>query len=251
MTITPIPELQRQFEREGGKSPYVRKLFGRIARVYDLMNGLMTGGLDRRWRRFAMRQLALGADAYGLDVGTGTGDLAIAAIRAAGPGTRMVGIDFTTEMLDYGRKKLSRLGLADRITLETGDGEHIEFPDATFDGTCSAFVMRNLADLPLGLAEQYRVLKPSGRMVCLEITHPPDPFLGAGFHLYFDRLIPLLGKAVGRSFESYNYLHQSLATFPHAPQLKTQMEAAGFTDVHYHYLTFGVVAVHVGTKPAA
>ncbi len=248
---SPTPELQRRFARAGGKSPYVRTLFGRIARVYDLMNGLMTGGLDRRWRAFAVRQLALGADALGLDVGTGTGDLAIAAVRAAGPGTRMIGVDFTTEMLDVGRAKLARLGLTDRVELREGDGLHLDFADKTFDGVCSAFVARNLADLPGGLSEQLRVLKPGGRMVCLEITHPPNPFFGGLFHLYFDRLVPMLGKLVGKSFESYSYLHQSLAAFPHAPQLKAMMEQAGFTDVRYTYRTLGVVAVHGGVRPLA
>jgi demethylmenaquinone methyltransferase/2-methoxy-6-polyprenyl-1,4-benzoquinol methylase len=244
-------ELQRRFEAEGGKPTYVRKMFGGIARVYDPMNRLMTGGLDARWRKFAVRQLALGADALGLDVGTGTGDLAIAAIKAAGPRTRMIGVDFTPEMLDLGNPKLARLHLADRIELRVGDGEKLDFPVNTFDGVCSAFVARNLADLPGGLREQFRVLKPGGRMVCLEITHPPGAIFGGLFHLYFDRLIPVLGKLVGKSFESYRYLHQSLAVFPRAPQLKTLMEQIGFTDVRYYYLTGGVVAVHVGTKPLA
>ena len=248
-TPTPSTDLQQRFASEGGKPTYVRKMFGRIARVYDPMNRLMTGGLDARWRKFAVRQLALGADALGLDVGTGTGDLAIAAIKAAGPGTKMIGVDFTPEMLELGKPKLQRLGLADRIELQVGDGEGLHFPDNTFDGVCSAFVVRNLADLQGGLREQFRVLKPGARMVCLEITHPPGAVFGALFHLYFDRMIPVLGKMVGKSFESYRYLHQSLAVFPHAPQLKTLMEQVGFTHVQYHYLTGGVVAVHVGTKP--
>ncbi len=251
MTTSPAPELRRRFDEEGGKAPYVRNMFGRIARVYDGMNRLMTGGLDRRWRAFAVRQLALGADAHGLDVGTGTADLAIAAIRAAGPRTRMIGVDFTPEMLDYGRKKVSKLGLADRVELRVGDGEHLEFADNTFDGVCSAFVVRNLADLPAGLREQFRVLKPGGRMVCLEITHPPGPIFSGIFHLYFDQLVPLMGKIVGKSFDSYNYLHQSLAMFPPAPRLKQLMREAGFTDVRYYYRTFGVVAVHVGQKPVS
>ena len=248
-TPTPSTDLQQQFAAEGGKPTYVRKMFGRIAHVYDPMNHLMTGGLDARWRKFAVRQLALGADALGLDVGTGTGDLAIAAIKAAGPGTKMIGVDFTPEMLELGKPKLQRLGLADRIELLVGDGEGLNFPDNTFDGVCSAFVMRNLADLSGGLREQFRVLKPGARMVCLEITHPPGAIFGALFHLYFDRMIPVLGKMVGKSFESYRYLHQSLAVFPRAPQLKTLMEQMGFINVYYHYLTGGVVAVHVGTKP--
>lgn len=245
----PAPDLQRRFAQEGGKPTYVRKLFGGIARVYDPMNRIMTAGLDVRWRNFAVRQLALGADALGLDVGTGTGDLAIAASKAAGPHTRMIGVDFTPEMLDLGRKKLERLHLSERIELRQGDGEKLDFPDDTFDGVCSAFVLRNLADLAAGVQEQFRVLKPGGRMVCLEITHPPGAVFGGLFHLYFDRMIPLIGKTVGKSFESYNYLHQSLAVFPRAPQLKALMEQAGFTNVRYHYLTGGVVAVHVGTKP--
>lgn len=248
-TASPAPDLQRRFEQEGGKAPYVRTMFGRIARVYDRMNGLMTGGLDRRWRAFAVHQLALGAETLGLDVGTGTGDLAIAALRAAGPRAHMIGVDFTPEMLDYGRAKIARLSLSERLELRVGDGEHLEFPDKTFDGVCSGFVLRNLTDLPAGLREQFRVLKPGGRMVALEITHPPGPIFGSLFHLYFDRLIPILGKIIGKSFESYNYLHQSLSVFPPAPQLKTLMEQAGFANVRYHYLTFGVVAVHVGTKP--
>jgi demethylmenaquinone methyltransferase/2-methoxy-6-polyprenyl-1,4-benzoquinol methylase len=247
-TPAPVPELQAKFAQEGGKPTYVRKLFGGIARVYDPMNRIMTGGMDARWRKFAVRQLALGANALGLDVGAGTGDLAIAAVNAAGPDTRMIGVDFTTEMLDIGRRKLDRLGLADKIELRQGDGEHLDFPDATFDGVCSAFVARNLTDLPGGLREQYRVLKPGGRMVCLEITHPPGALFGAGFHLYFDHIVPLIGKVVGKSFESYNYLHQSLASFPRAPQLKALLEQTGFTNVRYHYLGGGVVAVHVGVK---
>jgi demethylmenaquinone methyltransferase/2-methoxy-6-polyprenyl-1,4-benzoquinol methylase len=246
-----VPGLQRRFDREGGKAPYVRRMFGGIAGVYDRMNRLMTAGLDRRWRAFAAHQLALGAGALGLDVGTGTADLAIAAIRAAGPDTHMIGIDFVPEMLAIGRQKIERLGLADQIELRSGDGQHLSFPDETFDGVCSAFVARNLSDLSGGLREQWRVLKPGGRMVCLEITHPPGPFFGALFHLYFDRLVPLMGKAIGRSFESYSYLHQSLAAFPRAPQLKALMEQAGFANVHYTYLTLGAVAVHIGTRPHA
>src|SRR5690348_12112564 len=143
------PELQARFATAGGKPTYVRQMFGRIARVYDLMNRLMTAGLDRRWRAFAARQLALSAGASALDVGTGTGDLAIAAARMY-PGARIVGVDFTPEMLERGREKLQRLGLGERVRLQVGDGERLDFADDTFDACCSAFVVRNLADLPGG-----------------------------------------------------------------------------------------------------
>jgi demethylmenaquinone methyltransferase/2-methoxy-6-polyprenyl-1,4-benzoquinol methylase len=248
MSSTVPSDLQNRFATEGGKQPYVRNMFGRISGIYDTMNKLMTAGLDRRWRHFAVRQLALGSEALGLDIGTGTADLAIEAIRSSGPKTRMIGIDVTPQMLDIGRKKIARLGLNEYIELRECDGDHLDFADNMFEGIGSAFVMRNVGDLATSIAEQFRVLKPGGRMVCLEITHPPNPLFSLLFHFYFDHLIPLLGKIVGRSFESYSYLHQSLAVFPHAYQLKEMMEKAGFDDVHYHYLTLGVVAVHVGIK---
>jgi demethylmenaquinone methyltransferase/2-methoxy-6-polyprenyl-1,4-benzoquinol methylase len=248
---TPVPELRARFEGAGGKPAYVRRMFGRIAAVYDLMNRLMTGGLDRRWRAFAARQVRLGAGQRALDVGTGTGDLAIAVAQAGAPSSTVVGVDFTPEMLDRGRRKLQRLGLAARITLQQGDGERLDVPDATFDACCSAFVVRNLADLHHGFGEMLRVVRPGGRVVCLEISHPPGAIFGALFSLYFGRVVPLLGRVIGRSLDAYSYLPTSVTAFPRAPRLKVIMEEVGWTDVRYSYLTGGVVAVHVGVKPEA
>ncbi|GAC1449059.1 MAG: hypothetical protein PVSMB4_06950 [Ktedonobacterales bacterium] len=166
-----VPELRARFERAGGKSTYVRGMFGRIAGVYDLMNRLMTVGLDRRWRRFAAHQVALGAGERALDIGTGTGDLAIAVARAGAPDSSVVGRDFTPEMLEHARGKVERLGLAGRIHLRQGDGMLLDFPDETFDACCSAFVVRNLVDLHQGFGEMLRVVRPGGRVVCLEISH--------------------------------------------------------------------------------
>jgi demethylmenaquinone methyltransferase / 2-methoxy-6-polyprenyl-1,4-benzoquinol methylase len=245
---TPPPALQARFATAGGKPIYVRQMFGRIARVYDLMNRLMTAGLDRRWRAFAARQLALSAGASALDVGTGTGDLAIAAARMY-PDTQIVGVDFTPEMLERGREKLGRLGLGERVQLQVGDGARLDFPDDTFDSCCSAFVVRNLADLPGGLAEMRRVVKPGGRIVCLEISHPRNKLFSSAFHLYFDQLVPLLGRVVGRAFDAYSYLPTSVGAFPDAPTLQRVMTDAGWEDVRYYALSGGIVAVHVGTKP--
>src|SRR5438874_184613 len=128
---------EKKFRETGGKRPYVQRLFGRIARIYDLMNRLMSFGLDGRWRAFAARYLALGTGELGLDLGTGTADLAIAVIRHSGPGTRMIGMDITPEMLEQGRIKLVRLGLQDRIDLRSGDAEHIDLADNSVDGCCS------------------------------------------------------------------------------------------------------------------
>lgn len=246
----PASRLRSRFDSAGGKPIYVRQMFGRIARVYDFMNRLMTAGLDGRWRAFAAGKIVLGPGQTGLDVGTGTGDLAIALARVSSPDARVVGVDFTPEMLEIGRAKLDRLGLSERVELLQGDGERLAFPDNTFDACCSAFVVRNLADLPQGFREMLRVVKPGGRVVCLEMSHPYNPVFGAAFHLYFDRIVPLLGKLFGRAFDAYSYLPTSVSAFPDAPALRTLMEGAGWTGVRYFYRVGGGVAIHIGTKPA-
>lgn len=240
--------LEDKFKETGGKRPYVERLFGRIARVYDPMNRLMSLGLDQRWRKFAARQLALATGETGLDLGAGTGDLSIEVIRQAGPGSHMIGMDITAAMLEQGKIKLKKKGLEDRIDLRLGDAEHIDLPDNSVDGCCSAFTVRNLTDIRQGFQEMLRVVRPGGRVVCLEISHPPGRIFGGLFNFYFYRLAPLFGTIVGKAFEEYNYLPHSLTTFPGADELKKIMEEVGWTEVRYHRLTGGVVAVHVGTK---
>ena len=241
--------LEEKFQATGGKRPYVQRLFGRIARIYDLMNFLMSFGLDRYWRAKAARYLALGSGETGLDLGVGTADLSISVIRHAGPGTNMIGMDITPEMLAQGQFKLQRLGLQDRIDLRIGDAEHIDLPDNSVDGCCSAFTVRNLTNLEQGFREMLRVVKPEGRVVCLEISHPPGKIFGSLFYLYFYKLAPLFGTILGKAFEEYNYLPHSLTTFPQAPRLKTIMEEAGWSNVHFYRLSGGIIAIHVGTKP--
>ncbi|GCE25243.1 demethylmenaquinone methyltransferase [Dictyobacter alpinus] len=246
--MTTNTALEEKFREVGGKRPYVQRLFGRIAGIYDLMNRLMSLGLDRYWRKRAARYLALATGQTGLDLGAGTADLSIAVVNGAGPGTKMIGMDITPEMLDEGRRKLVRMGLQDRIELRVGDAEHIDLPDNSVDGCCSAFMVRNLADIPQGFREMLRVVRPGGRVVCLEISHPPGKIFGSLFYLYFYKLAPLFGTIIGKAFEEYNYLPNSLTTFPKAPALKEIMEEAGWSDVRYYYLNGGIVAIHVGTK---
>lgn len=241
--------LEEKFQASGGKQPYVRRLFGRIARVYDLMNRLMSLGLDQRWRSLAARYLALGNSELGLDLGAGTADLSIAVLQCSGPETRMIGMDITPEMLAEGRRKVARRGLQQRIELRVGDAEHIDLPANSVDGCCSAFTVRNLADIRQGFEEMLRVVKPGRRVVCLETSHPPGKIFGSLFHFYFYRLAPLFGTIIGKAFEEYNYLPHSLTTFPDAPALKTIMEEVGWSDVSFHRLNGGIVAIHVGTKP--
>ncbi|QBD82408.1 ubiquinone/menaquinone biosynthesis methyltransferase [Ktedonosporobacter rubrisoli] len=240
--------LEDLFQTTGGKRPYVQRLFGRIAGVYDLMNRLMSFGLDRYWRKRAARYLALGTGETGLDLGAGTADLSIAVIRNSGPGTHMIGMDITPEMLEQGRKKIARLGLEDCIELRVGDAEHIDLPDNSVDGCCSGFTARNLTDLRQGFREMLRVVRPGGRVVCLEISHPPGKIFGSLFHFYFYRLAPLFGTIIGKAFEEYNYLPHSLTHFPDAPTLKAIMEEVGWSDVRFYRLSGGMVAIHVGTR---
>jgi demethylmenaquinone methyltransferase/2-methoxy-6-polyprenyl-1,4-benzoquinol methylase len=240
--------LEEKFKETGGKRSYVQRLFGRIARIYDPMNRLMSFGLDRYWRARAARYLALATGETGLDLGAGTADLSIAVIRASGPGTHMIGMDITPEMLDQGRTKLTRLGLENSIELRVGDAEHIDLPDNSVDGCCSAFTVRNLTDIKQGFREMLRVVRPGGRVVCLEISHPPGKIFGGLFYFYFYKLAPLFGTLIGKAFEEYNYLPNSLTTFPDAPTLKTMMEKVGWSDVRFYRLSRGIVALHVGTK---
>ena len=240
--------LEEKFKETGGKRPYVQRLFGRIARIYDPMNRLMSFGLDRYWRARAARYLAFATGETGLDLGAGTADLSIAVIHASGPGTHMIGMDITPEMLEQGRTKLARLGLQDRIELRVGDAEHIDLPDNSVDGCCSAFTVRNLTDIRQGFREMLRVVRPGGRVVCLEISHPPGKIFGGLFYFYFYKLAPLFGTLIGKAFEEYNYLPNSLTTFPDAPTLKTMMEEVGWSDVRFYRPSRGIVAIHVGTK---
>jgi demethylmenaquinone methyltransferase/2-methoxy-6-polyprenyl-1,4-benzoquinol methylase len=240
--------LEEKFKETGGKRPYVQRLFGRIARIYDPMNRLMSFGLDRYWRARAARYLALATGETGLDLGAGTADLSIAVINASGPGTHMIGMDITPEMLDQGRTKLARLRLQDRIELRVGDAEHIDLPDNSVDGCCSAFTVRNLTDIRQGFREMLRVVRPGGRVVCLEISHPPGKIFGGLFYFYFYKMAPLFGTLIGKAFEEYDYLPNSLTTFPDAPTLQAMMEEVGWTSVRFYRPSRGIVAIHVGTK---
>ena len=241
--------LEEKCRETGGKRPYVQRLFGRIARIYDPLNRLMSFGLDRHWRAFAARYLELRTGEVGLDLGTGTADLSIAVIRRSAPGARMIGMDITPEMLERGRVKLARLGLQDRIELRLGDAEQIDLPENSVDGCCSAFMVRNLTDIRQGFREMLRVVRPGGRVVCLEISRPSGKIFGALFHFYFYKVAPLFGAIIGKAFEEYNYLPNSLTTFPDPPSLKVIMEEVGWSDVRFYRLSRGMVAVHIGTKP--
>jgi demethylmenaquinone methyltransferase/2-methoxy-6-polyprenyl-1,4-benzoquinol methylase len=214
----------------------VRAMFDRISPVYDVMNHAMTAGLDRRWRRLAAETVVRPGDAV-LDACCGTGDLAIAAERAGG---RVTGLDFSEQMLVRAR------GKSDSVEWVLGDVTALPFDDASFDAVTVGFGIRNVPDLEAGLAELARVVRPGGRVACLEITRP-EGMLKPFFRLWFDGLVPLAGKILpgGRA---YSYLPASVRRFPGPSDLAAAFGRAGFDGVGWKLMGGGIVALHVGTK---
>jgi demethylmenaquinone methyltransferase/2-methoxy-6-polyprenyl-1,4-benzoquinol methylase len=219
-------------------------MFTRIARRYDLMNGLMTFGRHQAWRRAAARATLPAPEGPALDIATGTGDLAL-AVAAASPHRHVVGVDFSAGMLQQARPKLAARPEA-HVSLVTADALALPFPDGIFACVTSAFLLRNLADPARGLTEMRRVTRPGGRVVVLEITKPTLPGFAPIFGLYFRRLVPLLGAIVAGDREAYTYLPDSVAGFLSPEALAQMMHKAGFEHVSYRRLAMGTVAIHAG-----
>jgi demethylmenaquinone methyltransferase/2-methoxy-6-polyprenyl-1,4-benzoquinol methylase len=214
----------------------VRTMFDRIAPVYDVMNRVMTAGLDVRWRRLAASAAVRPGDRV-LDAACGTGDLAIADLKA-GAG-RVTGLDFSERMLERARRKETR------VEWIQGDMLALPFADATFDAATVGFGVRNVADLPLALTELRRVLRPGGRLAILEITQPRGA-LKPFFSLWFDRVVPLLGKVLPGG-SAYTYLPESVKRFPSAEGLAALLRESAFGDVEFKLMAGTIVAIHTGT----
>ncbi|MCW3003650.1 MAG: ubiE [Conexibacter sp.] len=225
--------------------PQVRAMFDRIARVYDLMNSVMTAGLHHQWRRRAADLANVGPGDRVLDVATGTGDLAIELdrrVKGSNPPGQVVGTDFSEEMLVHARSK------APEITFEWGNALELPYADGEFAAATVGFGARNFSDLDQGLSEMARVVRPGGRVVILEITTPQRPPLSTFFSLWFDRLVPLIGKLAGDS-DAYDYLPSSVKRFPQPAGLGAAMERAGLEQIRWVLTAGGIIALHVGTKP--
>lgn len=230
------------------KAVVIRALFNGIARRYDRMNTVMTLGQDRAWRRFAVRRAGAAAGGVGLDVCCGTGMLSAEQARVVGPSGRVVGLDFSEQMLAVARENLRRLDPAGTVRLVQGSALALPFPDGSFDCATVGWGLRNVPDMAAAVGELVRVVRPGGKVVSLDMGQPRAPVLKELYWLCFEKLIPAAGKVLARDRAAYDYLHASARAFPHPRELARLFTSAGLADACAHDLAFGAVAVVEGTR---
>lgn len=230
-------------ELKGKSLDQQRDLFTKIARQYDLINHLMTGWQDIRWRRAAVTQLQLPSSGRLLDIGSGNGQIIQEAARQY-PDCECVAADLTQAMMLIGQEKTLELG----VGWSTADAAYLPFPDGTFDGVISGFLVRNLKDIYQGLMDQYRVLKPGGRIAILDTSKPPKGLLAPLIRFHMTKVIPAIGGLLTGFREAYTYLNDSTVGFLRAEELAAYLAAVGFKKVAYQQFSFGMISVHWGEK---
>lgn len=226
---------------------FVRQMFARIAPRYDLLNSLLSLRLHHYWRAVAAREAGLQPGQQALDVCTGTADLAIRLAMNTRSSGQIVGIDFCEPMLQIAQSKVQRRSQQQCITLVFGDALRLPFASNSFSVVTIAFGLRNIANIHRAFAEMWRVLKPNGRVVCLEFSHPRTPLFRQVYSLYFHHFLPFIGGLLSHR-DAYAYLPDSVSRFPEREQLARMMNEIGFSEVTWKELTFGIVCVHSGVK---
>lgn len=229
------------------KGERIQEMFDTIAPRYDFLNRVLSFGIDRSWRRFAVGRIKYAADGRILDVATGTGDVALEIAAQTPDSVSIVGVDFAKEMVELGREKVRLSPYAGRITMEVAPCEAIPFPEESFDSVTIAFGIRNVVDRLQGLREMHRVLKSGGRVVILEFSTPRSKIFKSLYYFYFLRVLPVIGGLFSK-FSAYKYLPDSVLEFPPQEEFKALMAAAGFRNLAHHDLTGGIATVYVGEK---
>lgn len=229
------------------KSEQVKDMFDSIAPAYDFMNRAMTFGIDKLWRRAAVKILQHERHDDILDIATGTGDLAIMIAKMLDP-LSVIGVDLSAGMIEIGRKKVSEAGLDDIVSLGIGDCLQLPFTDNSFDCITCAYGVRNFQDLQAGYNEMHRVLRTGGIVVILELSTPRSPIVKPFYNLYTRYVIPNVGRLVSKDVRAYTYLPESIAAVPQGEQMTAIMTRAGFSDVKFIPMTFGTCTIYIGRK---
>lgn len=230
------------------KSVAIREMFGAIAPKYDLLNRMLSLGVDRRWRRSAVSRLRCGSNGLILDIATGTGDMILAAAAVTDCSVRIIGVDFCGEMVEIAANKIAASAHHERIGLGIASCEALPFRDDTFDSATIAFGIRNVVDRDLGLREIQRVLRPGGRVVVLEFSTPRSRLFKVLYRFYFSRILPAIGGLFSDA-GAYRYLPDSVSVFPDGERFSRMLAEAGFVNVARRELTMGIVTEYMGEKP--
>lgn len=228
-----------------GKKVQVEQMFDAVAHRYDLLNRVLSMGIDQGWRKRAMQLLAPEKPQQVLDVATGTADLALMAFKLLRP-KKIVGVDISEGMLALGREKIAERGLSDFITLQKGDSEALPFEAASFDAAMVSFGVRNFENLAAGLSEIRRVLKPNAKLMVLEFSRPKAFPIKQLYNFYFKNILPKVGGTVSGVKGAYEYLNESAMQFPDGEAFLTEMRNAGFKDLYQEPKTFGIATIYVG-----
>lgn len=229
------------------KEQFVHSVFENIAPKYDMMNNLLSFRRHKAWRKFTMKKMAVQEGATAIDLCCGTCDWTIAMAQESRTGA-MIGLDFSANMLEFGQRKVNEIGLNQQITLVQGNAMALPYEDNQFDYATIGFALRNVPDLKQVLREMQRVVKPGGKVVCLELSKPTwQPFKSI-YYFYFRKVLPMLGKLFAKRYEQYKWLPDSLVHFPDMNQLAEIYREVGLKQVSVYPLTFGIAALHIGTK---
>lgn len=229
------------------KGERIREMFGAIAPRYDFLNRLLSLGIDRMWRKYAVKRILWGNGSQILDIATGTGDVALEIATQTDESVKIYGIDFCVEMIELAKIKASQSPYAGRLDFSVAPCEAIPFPDNTFDSITIAFGIRNVVDRLQGLREMFRVLRPGGRVVILEFSTPILPVVRQFYLFYFNKILPLVGGIFSR-FSAYRYLPDSVMEFPSRDEFKSMMSTAGFSSPMHKDLSLGIATVYMGEK---